>query len=738
MVRAILIAGAMIMASAAMADEPWEVAEELDLVPTPQQISLDGESVDLTDWKIVVARDNEMAEVGADEINSRIEQLGGEALATGAAVPQDGGAIVIGPCTDASVALLVDELGIEISADDPGPQGYVIETAVRGAQPVIICAGSDELGALYAAVTLRHMIQQRNGGIVALSGSVRDWPDYLWRCNGRANFRDIRSAWNTENPEALENKVAALKRQVDTFLRMKVNHLHGRLANLAGDETLRAAQEEVITYAAVRGVHLHDVSGTNLNSVLTDEQKQQAFEPRKNRFYWWSALDVHRERARSLAEGFAETKTALTALHPVDSGAYVDPERWSQRPESDRERYGDDRAEASIEQFKLYFEIFREIAPDTMIEAVSYPYHYQFTLPDFPEKFEEMNVFPYRNWWRAIEDEEHAREVRQRLMDYHCRVAEALADDVFITFREASREVFLGCADLYPGHPIDIWTYPETYDGWHGTFFPQARYAKSFIREDHDDYFFMASGASRGRDPEACYMAHAEYLWNSDVPDGAADFTVKSRLYDVGGHVTDYQRESLAPRIARRLYGEAAEALAEVLAANISYNYVAMPGNVMSPRGEDDDDTYRHMADQAENMERLFADLEALMDRVDEGEIAGPTADDIRDDEAYKWVLFYYKYTGIGAAKARLEAATAEVRSLAEAGERQQAVEIARAALDSLDEMAQQVVGIHQRVDEAGVSVPSAGDGCKKLDSFAPADFAEPLNAIVDNAGEQD
>ncbi|MBD3292713.1 MAG: hypothetical protein GF393_07285 [Armatimonadia bacterium] len=136
-------------------------------------------------------------------------------------------------------------------------------------------------------------------------------------------------------------------------------------------------------------------------------------------------------------------------------------------------------------------------------------------------------------------------------------------------------------------------------------------------------------------------------------------------------------------------------------------------------------------------MGALFPKLSALLDRIEAGEVAGPDSSDIRDNDAFRWVLFYFKYTGLGAAKARLEAQAARARALLEAGETQQAVEIAQPTLDSLDEIAQLVVSVHQRVDDADVAVPGVGDGCAALDEFSPMDFREPLEAVVAEAGEE-
>ncbi len=729
--RTVLMVGVMSAGSAASADVPWLAAEQLDLVPTPQQISLDGGQLDLIGWKIIVASGCRMAALGAEEINDRITALGGEALATATALPTEGGVIVVGPCTDRQVAAVAEEFGLRITPDDPGPQAYAIKCGLRGTQPVIVCIGSDDLGALYACATLRRMIGRRDGRVVALSGSVRDWPDFRWRSIGQL---DLRGLARSADPETA---VADAKSRIDFCLRHKVNHLFGQLWAVAANEPIRSRQEEIVRYAADRGIRLRFVGNTEIESYLSKEQKQQAFEPRKSRIYLWSALDAHRRKAQHYAETLRDVRAGMLALHPVDSGGYTDPERWSLRPEPDRGRYGDDRAAASIEQFKLYFDAIRERSPGTLLEAVSYPYHYQFALADFPERFHQMNVFPYRNWWSSIEDEQMARQLRKRLIDYHRRLSNALDESVLVTFREAGRDVFLACAKLYDGHPITIWTYPETYDGWHGTFCPQARYAKSFVREEYDDYFFVAGSLGRARDGRAQCLAHAEYLWNTDVPDGSDEFTVRSRLYQIGGQVTDYQRDSLIPRIARTLYGGAAPEMAQVMAANVSLNYVADPKGVTSGRGEDVDDPYLFMADQADKFERLSGLLHDLMDRAEAGQVSGVTAADIRDEESFGWLVFFFKYCRLAAIKARLEAQADRCRKLLAADKPEEAAELAAKARAGIPEMAAACQQVRKRAAATDVSVPSGGPAGKTLDTFDPASFEEILAKIEKRAADE-
>jgi hypothetical protein len=348
-----------------------------------------------------------------------------------------------------------------------------------------------------------------------------------------------------------------------------------------------------------------------------------------------------------------------------------------------------------------------------------------------------MNVFPYRNWWSRIEDAEMARQVQKRLVEYHCRLSKALDESVFVTFREAGRDVFLACAKLYEGHPVTIWTYPETYDGWHGTFCPQARYAKSFVREEYDDYFFVAGSLARARDGRAQRLAHAEYLWNTDVPDGSDRFTVRSRLYQVGGQVTDYQRESLIPRIARTLYGGAAPEMAEVMAANVSLNYVADPQGVASSPGEDVDDPYLFMADQADKFERLSGLLEDLMDRAEAGQVTGVSVADVRNEERFGWVIFFSKYCRLAAVKARLEAQADRCRKLLAAGKADAAAELAAKTRAAIPAMAAACQQVRKRAAASGVSVPSGGPTGKTLDTFDPASFEGLLAKIETEAANR-
>ncbi len=242
--------GMLLAASSATAD-PYDVADRLDIIPTPRAITLDGERLDLAGWVIVPAADCPMSAIGAEEINDRINSLGGQTL-TVAPEPGGSGAIFVGAVTDPLTEQVATSLGTVLSETDPGEQGYVIAFGEREGLPVILCGGSDPQGALYACVTLRQMIQSEDERTVALSGMVRDWPDFKYRCNWLMNVRGIPPA--TNSPDRLAAAVADAKAEIDFCVRHKINHAIGRFRDLSAREEARDVQIEVLRYAAERGI----------------------------------------------------------------------------------------------------------------------------------------------------------------------------------------------------------------------------------------------------------------------------------------------------------------------------------------------------------------------------------------------------------------------------------------------------------------------------------------------------
>lgn len=554
----------------------YDVAARLNLVPAPREIRLTGNRAALKGWSVFTANNGATLAAAAAEINSRIVEIGGAALPVHAGGAPPSPSIVIGSAADPAVRAAAAELGVRVSREDPGEQGYVIAFGRRA----ILLAGSDEQGALYAAVTFRSLLVKEKDGVAALAAAVRDWPDFKLRGAGSLAASDA----------------AAARREIDFYLRHKINCLSAR----------RPPAREVAEYARARGILLRYGAGVELSGALAPAERSMAIERSPGTAFIWGAWESHRRRAARFAESLRGLPPGMVSLHPLDFGGYIDPEKWSLRGPRVTGRYGDDRARASLEQFAAWFDAARAASPGTLLEAVVYPYHFQFAVADFPLRWRDHLADPaLAGMVRPIKDAAAARAVQSALVAYHKRMHAGLPAGTHVVFREAGRAEFDACAALYPGRPITIWTYPDRNNGWLGSYCPQVRFAKTFWRPGRRDLYYAASAWRHG-DARVQRLAQVEYLWNVDRPDAADAFTTLHRSYERGGQVTEFQRTNLIPRICRILYGDAAAVIEPVIAANISLHSIAFPDG--RPPGPDADDF--DPAAQTVLVKRLLAGLE--------------------------------------------------------------------------------------------------------------------------------
>lgn len=650
-----LAAPALCQAGPAAQPELYKAAGELLLLPTPRELALEGGEEPLAGWEIVVPADAAMARVGASEINRRIVELGGVALpvvAEGTGKP----AIFVGRWWDPAIRALTQAARVMLTPVDPGEQGYVIRLGRDNGRPFAVLGGSDDQGALYACVTFRALLLRSGSGVAARRAAVRDWPDFKVRINARLELQSLSGA---KTEAALRAAVGEAKEELDFCLRHKINYVQLRAARLSGNapadvlERQRKAIAEVAAYARERGIRLRSVGGVEITEYLTPEQRKTAVEREKGSLYEFAAFDAHVRHARHYAGILRLHEAAMFSLHPFDGGGYEDPEMWSKRSPAARAMYGDDRARASLEQFTLYFEVVRKAVPGIELEAVVYPYHFQFLQPDFPERFKEWaNGLPRKTWYRSLSTAEEARRQQKDLLAYHTYMAKHLPDDVSIVFREAGRKEFLDTARLYGGHPITIWIYPDRNNGWMQFFSPQVRMARTFWVPGRRDNYYVASSWRPAGDERFNRLAQQEYLWNTGHPDASEEFTIFSRFYErAGREITPFQRTHLIPRIARMLYGEDAPAFARLAELGVSFTYVMNPAAV-GKEGQDTeyfDPIDKYMDEVARNMAEAHKAFAALLPK-----------------SSREWTHFYHRATGLAAVKARLEAAAGRCRRSAD------------------------------------------------------------------------
>lgn len=385
-----------------------------DMIPQPKQMEVARASWDLAGASIVVPPRQPRSAIGAEEINARISDLGAEALPVTESddpgtLPADGVCIVISKCYGSDLAeAIIDECGVRITRDEPGEQGYVIEFVKFRGRRVIFLSGSDPQGALYAAVTFRHLLEGGAEGIGAVRAGVRDWPDFKWRGTGSLmQMRKSRPVYGKTGDEMID----ALKLHVDWMLRAKLNLLGDYL--YGGEDAMEWADAdwvgELNAYARARGI-----VGEEYNSTNVGYDERDAGDPRfegmmhtRNLYFTWSDDELIRKRAREIAQVWDRLNLGVAVLHCPDGGGPVNPEMWNNRSEADRERWGDDRAAADAHLFRIFHEEIKRVAPEVKVVFVIYPYSAQYLdwemlKPRYPELTREQFNAAGRDYWAQL------------------------------------------------------------------------------------------------------------------------------------------------------------------------------------------------------------------------------------------------------------------------------------------------------------------------------------------------
>ena len=149
--------------------------------PTPREITAAGNGF-ILDSQVTIAvpsaasqEDLLLAHLLTDELGDRFalhlktERVTG--LKSGRRV------ILMGSVTNPLVAAYCAQNHIEVSAQNPGAEGYVLQVSAN----VVLIAGSDDRGAFYGLQSLRQLATKETGQLQFHGVSVRDWPDKPFR-----------------------------------------------------------------------------------------------------------------------------------------------------------------------------------------------------------------------------------------------------------------------------------------------------------------------------------------------------------------------------------------------------------------------------------------------------------------------------------------------------------------------------------------------------------------------------
>ncbi len=552
---------------------------KLQLLPIPKRLSFPGAPIPLTGPKarqfmIVLARETERGRIAVNEIISRIHEF----------APRMEIPVTTAVQAEAYNIIIENKWPNTFTADHQCPAAARATDQAYGIYPAgdrILLAGRGEIGMLYAAVTLRWLIQDQNGQLLLHPARVIDWPDFKFRQLSHLTA-PYHKRFRLDDPRKY---LAHMKQYVDRLFRIKVNSVHTHTILTQHFESLPdrlpsrnapyAAARLLNQYLLARGISTIVSGDVAVGYFPRDrarfEKTDLLFRRGHRKYYSWARHDLLRNKAENMGRFCHKAGFRQMFVHAVDGGGLRDPECWSRRSKLDREVYGNDRVRADADMFNIFGKMLRQHGVEPVF--VVYPYsakHLQVTdglkslgMSDTPGNRLEVGrlISSVKNWMR---------ELNQKLMP-----------GIRICVREDSRARLKQYRDNFPGRPF--WVYWEVQRPPGRCIHPilpsPVRCVRSAFRpECQDDILYMSMLPKLA---EPAITGAAEYAWNTAFP-GSGDL---DREYLDHGQllVDDPQAYAvLAERAAIGLWGyRMGMILEDFLAAHASLRFAVAPKEVL-------------------------------------------------------------------------------------------------------------------------------------------------------------
>jgi hypothetical protein len=616
----------------------WAGLEEM--IPAAKEVEMLGQTVPLGGGVILLLDESPQAKIAAAEINSRIEELGGEPLLV-EYVPRDTLMNIIVPCCivlgnasdDLRRVQMQNWAGgeVNLTEEDPGPQGYVIRSVLgEDRVPTFVLGGSDAQGMLHAAVTFRHMLEATDEGVVVNAANVRDWPDFKQRNLGRPFEETLRHPWAPMHSAAQKGDMARaeelapehlakMRAYLDWLLRHKINVMGAHGSWSGGTWSITDWEKGIIRqmneYAKARGITA--VFGANISIGRYPGDKDNpdfadiVMHSSHKRYFCWSRLSYHEERAARIAQYMADCGYGALYLHDVDGGSWSNPALWNDRCELCRETYGDDHARADRVVFGIYYDAMRELIPDAQFFAVIYPYN--------PNSIDPAAI---ANDLRGqMGDAPGIEEIARRAADKNRKMLERLEelapDDWAICIRENTRDRIDLIRDAWGKHPFYLYYEYMHWKKFNSWFSTSPRMTGTFFYEGYDDIMYGAISGQGFLNPLRLYAA--ECAWNSRGPDYETfDYKVRDDRHEVQAPPELAARRAL--QISADLYGaDAAPYCVPLFTTMLDTRFIFKPEEIASRAGIDD--IAPVMAEQYEAAQACTESMDQLFDRILAGEI---------------------------------------------------------------------------------------------------------------------
>ncbi len=553
----------------------WQLLRQrqLRLLPVPKQIQFKGEPVDLLGKVAIIIRPKtEQDRIAISEINSRVMELTGKPLPIFSVPKKDFFNIII---DNRQANFFTKEQVDSVKTVNPycRRQAYGLEVIPGG----IKLAGNSPLGMMYAAVTLRYLIEKSDGKTFLYPADIVDWPDFPRRL-----VADFSAPYHRQYSNNPEKHLKNMAKFINWAFRLKSNMVwRHTFTPRSGSQSPFSkepmAAAKVMTAGKLVGAYLKARGMSSLASsdvalgYRTDAGnpavKGMLLDPAHKKYFSWARHDLHRKKAEKISKTFSQGGYTDLFVHAVDGGGFRDPELWSKRDQLTRKKYGNNRVKADLDMFKIYIDAFRARNLDPTI--IIYPYSGLFLQDKYA--FKALGLAPTAGNKKLVEQK--LNKIKQFMKAINAQ----LPKDIKICVRESKKEIMDDYYQVYAGRPMLIY-----FEVMH------PRYSIGQLLPKDISSFWSAYDPSRKQNDiiwlqmyrkfmEQAAVGGAEYAWNAKFP-GYSDLDRANSI--------NYNAATLAvmaERAAVGLWGDKyGQLLKDVFSHNLSLYLAYAPEAVLN------------------------------------------------------------------------------------------------------------------------------------------------------------
>jgi Glycosyl hydrolase family 20, domain 2 len=546
---------------------------QLRLIPVPKKIQFKGEPVNLNaKLAIIINVKTEQDKIAINEINSRVQELTGKQLPIFAA-PKNGFFNII--IDNSPSNFFTQEQATTVTTVNPysRKQAYGLKVVPAG----IKLGGNSPLGMMYAAVTLRYLMEKSDGKALLYPANVTDWPDFPRRL-----LTGFLAPYHSQYRDDPEKHLAYIKKFADWAFRLKctmVYHqtFHPYYAKQSpfyngpmGSENIFKSSKLTGDYLKSRGISVlgsMDVALGYKQDSKNPEVKTMMLNPVHKKYYSWARHDMHQAKAEKLGNIYQKSGYDTIFVHAVDAGGINDPELWSKRDKLTRDRYQNNRVQADADMFNIYIDTLRSKNINTFL--VVYPYS--------GEYLQEKSALKTLGLANTPGNRKTVNQKLDKIKKFMRTLNAKIPKNVPICIRESTQDNMRTFYQQYPGRPIQIYyeveheqrsimpLLPVTISSFQSAYDPERKM---------NDILWMNMFRKFNEQSTVC---GAEYSWNAKFP-GWSD-------YDLGRALINYDENILkvmAERAAVGLWGDKyGQLLKDVFAHQLSLALAFAPEKVI-------------------------------------------------------------------------------------------------------------------------------------------------------------